>query len=140
MASGQDKPATANRGYPMSRIVRLGIVAAFAVVSLGSALASPAQTQPHNFDGHWSVVIMTQKGDCDRAYRYPIAINSGTLANAGDAAFDISGKVRGDGSIMVRLSYGDKSANGSGRLSADSGSGSWSGGSCAGTWTAEKRG
>jgi len=57
---------------------------------------------------------MTTKGDCDRAYRYPVAINGTSLVNAGDAAFDISGKVQGNGAITVKVSYGEKSAMGSG--------------------------
>jgi hypothetical protein len=110
-----------------------------AVLGLGiAAIAIPAKATGH-FDGKWSVVVVTTKGDCDRAYRYPIAIRGATLVNAGDTAFDISGRVQDNGAIAVKISYGDKSALGSGRLSGASGSGSWAGGSCAGTWTAERR-
>jgi hypothetical protein len=142
MAEQATSRAKANREFMMSnsRTVRFAAVIAFAAFSLANAVAAPIQPQAKgNFDGSWSVVIMTQKGDCDRAYRYPISINGGTVVNGGSAAFDISGKVSGDGSLVVRVSHGDKSAAGSGRLSADSGSGSWSGGACGGTWTAEKR-
>jgi hypothetical protein len=110
-----------------------------AVLGLGiAAIAIPAKATGR-FDGKWSVVVVTTKGDCDRAYRYPIAIRGATLVNAGDTAFDISGRVQDNGAIAVKISYGDKSALGSGRLSGASGSGSWAGGSCAGTWTAERR-
>lgn len=110
-----------------------------AVLGLGlAATAIPAQATG-NFDGKWSVVVVTTKGDCDRAYRYPIAIHGESLINAGDTAFDIAGHVQGNGSVAVKISYGDKSAHGIGRLSGAFGSGSWSGGSCAGTWTAERR-
>ncbi len=117
-----------------------GVCVAFALASLGATVASalPGQTKP-NFDGSWSVVIVTEKGDCDRAYRYPINITNGSLANGGSASFDISGKVGPDGSITVRVSRGDKNATGIGRLTAASGTGSWTGGSCAGTWAAERR-
>jgi len=110
-----------------------------AVLGLGfAATAIPAKATGH-FDGKWSVVVVTTKGECDRAYRYPIDIRGATLVNGGDTAFDISGRVQDNGAVAVRISYGDKHAQGSGRLSATSGSGSWSGGSCAGTWTAERR-
>lgn len=112
------------------------VFAAAAVVTLAASAPSLARG---NFDGTWSVSVVTEKGECDRGYRYPIAINNGTLVNAGDAAFDISGKVAPTGAIAVRIAYGDKAATGSGRLSGNMGSGSWSGGSCAGTWTAERR-
>ena len=59
--------------------------------------------------------------------------------NAGNAAFDISGKVAGNGAVAVKISYGNKSASGSGRLAGSDGEGRWSGGSRAGTWTAEQR-
>ena len=114
------------------------IRATLALAALGIATAASAQATK-GFDGKWSVVIMTTKGDCDRAYRYPVAINGTSLVNAGDAAFDISGKVQGNGAITVKVSYGEKSAMGSGRLTSDSGTGSWTGGSCAGIWTAERR-
>ena len=116
---------------------------AFATVAL-SAVAltafAPQSQAVSNFDGKWSVVIMTTKGDCDRAYRYPVAISGATLINLGDASFDITGKVQGNGAITVRVSYGQKSAAGTGRLSATFGTGSWAGGECSGTWTAERRG
>jgi hypothetical protein len=44
--------------------------------------ATPAGSGP-NYDGVWSVVIVTQKGSCDRAYRYPIRIQNGALLNEG---------------------------------------------------------
>jgi hypothetical protein len=112
-------------------------LAALAGLAL-AAIAIPAQATG-NFDGKWSVVVVTTKGDCDRAYRYPIDIRGETLVNGGDTAFDISGRVQGNGAVAVKISYGDKSAHGIGHLSGAMGSGSWTGGSCAGTWTAERR-
>jgi hypothetical protein len=111
-------------------------VAGVAAVTLAptSSVALP------RYDGVWSVAIVTEKGTCDRAYRYPIRITNGRLANAGDAAFTISGQVNLTGSIRVTVSHGSSSANGSGRLDGDLGSGMWSGGACSGTWTAERRG
>ena len=82
---------------------------------------------------------MTEKGDCDRGYRYPIRITNGILQNAGSVSIDISGKVQPTGAIIVMVSAAGKSANGSGRLSGDIGEGRWSGGECSGSWTAERR-
>jgi len=120
----------------LSRTTKFALAA---VLGLGFAATAIPAKAVGNFDGKWSVVVVTTKGDCDRAYRYPIAIRGTTLVNAGDTAFDISGRVQDNGSIAVKISYGDKSAQGSGRLSGTFGQGSWSGGSCAGTWTAERR-
>jgi hypothetical protein len=101
-------------------------------------VATANYSVPH-YDGLWSVSIVTEKGTCDRGYRYPIRISNGTLANAGSAGFDISGSVAQTGAITVRVSAAGKSANGVGRLSGNIGAGSWSGGDCSGTWTAQRR-
>jgi hypothetical protein len=92
------------------------------------------------YDGLWSVSIVTEKGDCDRGYRYPIRITNGTLGNGGAAGFDIAGKVTPAGMIKVTVSRGSASASGVGRLAGNEGAGSWKGGSCSGSWTAERRG
>jgi hypothetical protein len=104
------------------------------------ALASTASFAAPRYDGLWSVSVVTEKGDCDRGYRYPIRISNGQLVNAGDNAFTISGKVGETGSITVTVAAAGKSATGSGRLTADAGGGHWAGGACSGTWTAERRG
>jgi hypothetical protein len=103
------------------------------------AAAAPATSAP-NYDGLWSVVIMTQRGTCDRAYRYPVRIAQGTVVNAGDAMVNVTGRVGGNGAVVVQVSALGKTATAQGRLSGISGGGSWSGGDCAGTWMAEKRG
>lgn len=111
---------------------------ALAALCIAHVVVTPALALPR-YDGQWSVVIVTEKGDCDRSYRYPVRIENGALNNAGSVPVTISGKVGGNGAIIVFVSYGDKQAKGSGRLTANSGSGSWSGGACAGTWSAERR-
>jgi hypothetical protein len=111
-----------------------GTVAGAAIIASTASFAVP------RYDGLWSVSIITEKGDCDRGYRYPVRISNGLLANAGDSVFTISGRVGGTGAITVTVSAGGKSASGSGRLAGNSGMGSWSGGSCSGSWTAERRG
>jgi len=113
---------------------------ALIAVSLAGALgtAAPA-TATANYDGLWSVVIVTQKGTCDRAYRYPVRISNGAVQNDGPSLINVSGKVGGNGAVTVMVSAGDKSASGTGKLSGKAGGGKWSGGECAGTWEAERR-
>jgi hypothetical protein len=108
--------------------------------SLAGALgaAAPATATP-NYDGLWSVTIMTQKGNCDAAYRYPVRISNGAVQNDGPSLINVSGKVGGNGAVTVLVSAGDKSANGTGKLSGKVGGGVWAGGSCAGRWEAERR-
>jgi hypothetical protein len=110
-------------------------------VFANSALAAPIAAGKANFDGGWSVLIVTEKGTCDRAYRYPVKIENGTVNYAGTASFDVVGKVDGKGSITVTVSKAGKSATGTGAMSATDGAGTWTaaGGECSGTWTAERR-
>ena len=84
---------------------------------------------------------MTQKGTCDRAYRYPVKIENGAVGYAGSASFTVSGKVGDNGAVTVLVARGNTSAKGQGRLSGTDGSGLWTAGSgeCSGTWTAERR-
>src|SRR5215216_7433823 len=131
---------------PVEAAMTLSVQTRFAVramtlatlVTASAYAAVPAQAKT-NFDGKWSVVIITEKGTCDRSYRYPIRINAGTVGYAGEASFDVSGRVDPNGSLTVSVAKGDRRANGSGKLSGDFGTGSWTGGECSGTWQAERR-
>ena len=116
-------------------------LAAAAIVSASAMPASAPAFAKSGFDGHWSVLIVTQKGTCDRAYRYPVKIDKGSVGYAGDASFTVSGKVGENGAVTVRVARGSQSANGQGKLSSTDGSGQWVAGSgdCSGTWTAERR-
>src|SRR5262245_42744536 len=113
-----------------------GVALALATSLLASA---PATSKP-NFDGLWSVVIITEKGSCDRAYRYPIRITGGNLLAAESVPARLSGRVTDAGVVNVTVAAGSKSAIGTGRLAGAAGIGSWKGGDCAGTWQAERRG
>ena len=115
-------------------------LAAFAILTATVPASAPASARS-NFDGQWSVLIVTQKGTCDRAYRYPVKIDNGSVGYAGDSSFTVSGKVGENGAVTVKVARGNQSANGQGRLSATDGSGMWTAGTgdCSGTWTAERR-
>lgn len=119
---------------------RLARSLAFALVGASATLAATtSNAAAPRYDGLWSVSIVTEKGDCDRGYRYPVRISHGMLVNGGSDPFTISGRVAPSGAITVTVSHGDKSATGSGRLAGNEGEGRWSGGSCSGTWSAERR-
>ena len=96
-----------------------------------------------NYDGNWSVLIVTNSGPCDRAYRYGLSIRNGRVFYEGSAAVNVDGRVAPNGRVQVRVWAGSQSASGTGRLASTYGSGMWqgtgSGSSCAGSWTAERR-
>jgi hypothetical protein len=131
---GIDQSGRRALGKIAATIAVTGTIAASAMTASTASLAVP------RYDGLWSVSIVTEKGDCDPGYRYPIRISNGMLANAGDSVFTISGKVGGTGAITVTVSGGGRSATGSGRLAGNMGVGSWTGGACSGSWSAERRG
>ncbi|HWV53927.1 MAG TPA: hypothetical protein VNZ93_15220 [Pseudorhodoplanes sp.] len=89
-------------------------------------------------------MIITEKGTCDRGYRYAVRIKGGRVGHAdpSNSSFRISGNVGGGGATRVSVTRGEQSANGTGRLSASGGSGRWQSakGECSGIWQAERRG
>jgi hypothetical protein len=115
---------------------------AAAAFGLGLAAASPAAFAATH-DGNWSVLIITEKGSCDKAYRYSVGVANGQVRYQGDASVNFNGTVEPSGAVKVAIRLGDKGANGSGKLSATSGTGTWRGaggaGECAGRWEAERR-
>jgi hypothetical protein len=107
--------------------------------------AAPKQPEDvARFNGTWSVLIVTQAGTCDRAYRYSVQIVQGSVRYGGETPVTLTGGVDPGGRVAVSLSFGQASAGGSGRLSGDEGSGTWSGHTanarCSGYWEAERRG
>ena len=122
----------------MSHLVRAGLLA---LVCAGAT--SHAATARTVYDGQWSVLIVTDHGNCDRAYRYGIQIVNGVVRYNGGGA-NLSGRVSSGGAVRVNLSSGGSAASGSGRLTRDGGGGTWRGhgsvGACSGNWSAERRG
>lgn len=117
---------------------------AVALAALAAGLAGlPGPAQAAKFDGRWSVVIVTQSGDCDPAYRYEVQVADGKVSYAGSESFDVSGSVASSGAVNVAISRGAQRASGAGRLAGNGGSGTWSGKSstsaCSGRWEAERR-
>lgn len=122
------------------------IVISLAARTLGFAaiaviLALPGAAHAASFDGPWSVTIMTQAGNCDAAYAFPMQIAGGRVIASGGTA--MSGRVSRGGAVNVSIAQGASNGRASGRLSAFSGSGRWSGvlaGSrCSGRWEASRQ-
>ena len=95
------------------------------LLMLSAAAAATAHAGSH--DGNWSVLVITEKGDCDAAYRYAINVADGQVKYAGDAAVNMAGTVAPDGAVRVSIRLRDKGANGSGHLGGNSGAGTWHG-------------
>jgi hypothetical protein len=123
-----------------SRLPAFGLLA-FAPLRSPDLVSPALAASP--FDGRWSVSIVTEKGDCDRGYRYDIRIEDGRLVYDGEGGFSFSGAVAPSGAVTVTVGRGSQHASGAGRLAARNGSGTWRGrssaGECAGRWDAERR-
>lgn len=125
----------------LKHVVRSFLAALFLI---GPAMVDTEKANARSpYDGRWSVLIITERGTCDRAYRYPVQIVNGRVTYAGGGSFNVSGQVRGRGAVTVTVSQGSSRASGRGRLSRSYGSGVWSGRSsanaCSGVWQAERR-
>src|SRR5262249_29185460 len=108
----------------------------------GFGFTSPSLARS-NFDGAWSVVVVTRAGNCTPSVRVPLAITNGSVSGGGDQA-SVAGHVAPSGAVPVSVQSGGSSASGSDHLGTTSGSGVWRGqgskGLCQGTWQAERRG
>lgn len=115
-------------------------------VALGLSLPGPARaTAKTPFDGPWAVIIMTENGSCDPAYRYAVVVADGNVsydARESSGMIAISGKVDDQGHVKVNLSRGEQQASASGKLSPNGGIGTWKGKSsstaCSGRWEAKR--
>ncbi|MGD9923442.1 MAG: hypothetical protein AB7V13_18660 [Pseudorhodoplanes sp.] len=130
-------------------IARLALAGLLVLAPLADAAAASKRAKrpghaTSSFDGLWSVLIITEKGSCDRGYRYAVRIKGGRVGHAdpSSSSFRISGSVGGGGATRVNVARGTQSASGTGRLTRTGGSGRWQSarGECSGVWQAERRG
>jgi hypothetical protein len=101
-------------------VILAAISALFLTICLFGAPVATARTP---FDGAWSVLIITDRGTCDRAYRYALRIADGQVYYE-DPSFTVAGGVDGAGRVRVGVSAGGQSATGYGQLSGNYGQGS----------------
>ena len=127
---------------PMRSVTRAAFAIAFGAAAMCVAVSEPARAQA-GFDGSWSVLVITESGECDRAYRYGIHIKGGKIFYDGEAGISFTGQVESNGQLAAVVQRGEQGAIGSGRLSGSTGAGTWKGksntGACGGRWEAERR-
>jgi hypothetical protein len=126
-----------------SRLTALACTAFACAVLAAPAHAARGPRNVAQFDGNWSVEVITERGGCDRAYRYGIVIERGQARYAGGTDFTVSGRVQPSGAVRGSISRGADRADVVGRLADGSGSGTWTTAGarvCGGRWNAERRG
>ena len=114
----------------------------FAVAAL-AAFALPGSADARIvgvYDGTWTTVFATTRGNCSSGYSVPFTVSGGRVLSAGGGR--VSGSVNRSGGVAVAVSVGASHASGGGRLVGNSGSGRWSGiitgDRCSGTWQATR--
>ena len=72
-----------------------------ALALLAVSAPGSARSPQSNFDGRWSVVIITDAGTCDRTYRYGVVVSGGRIHYEGDSGVLVSGGVDRNGRVSV---------------------------------------
>jgi hypothetical protein len=124
---------------PMRRFLAMAPLCVATQASFAAPL--PAQA-PH--DGSWAIEIVTERGACERLYRYYVEVEGQAVrlrSMSGETSPAATGLVRTDGRIKATLGQADDPVNVTGRLAATSGTGVWSAPArqCTGRWSAHKR-
>ncbi len=125
---------------------RVLLVRAYFFLAVAAAFFGMAPTAARaqaGFDGLWTILIVTEAGECDRAYRYGVSIDHGRIVYDGTAGVELTGTVDPSGRVAATVQRGEQGAVGTGRLSGGRGRGTWRGRSsasqCSGYWEAERR-
>jgi hypothetical protein len=117
--------------------------AAIFVLALACAVVAGQANARTDYDGDWSILIVTHGRACDPGYRCGVQIANGTVINDGSGADVVRGQVTPTGNVTVVVWSGNQWADGCGHLSRNRGRGAWwfqgTSGACRGTWEAERR-
>jgi hypothetical protein len=126
--------------FPALRALRTLSVFAVAVAAVAASDPADAAARAGPYDGIWSVVFATTRGNCSSGYSVPFTVAGSRVSSAGGGR--VSGSVSRAGGVAVNVSVGASHASGGGRLAGTYGAGSWrgiiSGDRCSGTWQATR--
>ena len=105
-------------------MIKAGAIITAVAAAAVLVTANPPAARAANFDGTWTVTILTQAGNCPSSLRYAVRVVRGRVVGD-DASYQVNGSVAANGATMVTVSEKGQSASGSGRLAGNSGSGRW---------------
>ena len=102
------------------------------------AASTPALAEAADFNGTWTVQLVTEAGACG-GNSYTVVIHDGQVRPASGGG-SIAGRIGADGSVGLSVRQGPASGSATGRLRASAGSGTWNAASlCSGRWAAQRR-
>lgn len=118
---------------------------AFVLTAAFAIIYSPPPASAANFDGNWSMVVVTTSGHCGKV-RVGLGIDRGRIFSTGGRFFfhpvQLRGRVSPSGQVRLDAVAGPRVARGSGRFGRTQGRGAWSGtgpsGVCSGVWSASR--
>ena len=76
-----------------------------------------------DFDGDWSIFIVTREGPCEASLRYGVKVANGAVIDDGSSIATVQGRVTPRGTVRVLVRSGSQWADGSGRLTKNRGGG-----------------
>jgi hypothetical protein len=128
--------------FPRS-IVVVTFAALLGVTASDTSFAAQRSVVHRNasaYDGSWSVLLQTTRGNCPAAVRAGVRILSGRVLTE-DQSYALDGRVAPSGAVRVTVSAGGQGGGAYGRLSREAGRGRWRtwSGECSGEWTAARR-
>jgi hypothetical protein len=110
-----------------------------AVVTMSDG-ADAARRIAGPYDGVWTTVFATTRGNCSSGYSVPFTVAGSRVLSAGGGR--VAGSIGRRGSVAVSVSVGASHASGGGRHAGNYGAGHWSGiitgDRCSGTWQATR--
>ncbi len=106
---------------------------------MAALAAEPAHAMAGPFDGRWSVLIVTENGNCE-VYRFGVQVANGRITTV-ETNTQMSGSISDKGSVNLNLASGPDTARATGRVSGGTGRGRWTSPTrqCSGRWEADKR-
>ncbi len=126
--------------FPNLRPLRWLPALAFLAAAAAPGTADARVARAGAYDGIWSTVFATTRGNCSSGYSVPFTVSGYRVSSAGGGR--VEGSVNGAGRVTVHVSVGASQAHGGGRLAGNRGAGSWSGlisgDRCSGTWQASR--
>jgi hypothetical protein len=110
------------------------LVALFLLAASGPALAAES-------DGRWSVLLVTEHGDCE-VYRWQVVLQNGQILPSANLPAQPAGGVNARGQVDLTFTRGNDTLAAVGDIQGGAGVGTWTAPAkgCSGRWQAERRG
>jgi hypothetical protein len=111
------------------------------ILACACALASISATLPASagapYDGKWAVALVTERGACDQAISWSVAVTDSRIQDSG-MFVQSAGYVDGRGRVTLQLTHGSDVVAAAGSISGTVATGTWQSPTkqCSGHWRA----